>query len=220
MRPFWMRIAGGNRRLLGAVCLAVSLGSLSVDAFAGQKARRVWQPKQVEKGVSVSVAGASTFLAARFYDIYLPLRPGPGMALGLGYRWSRYLQTYLVLTYTEHRTKPGWLWRADYGFLLAEIQVVVPVARWGRFKPAAVVCYGRGALAGGEESFGGVSLAAGLQLEYFLSRRWTLAVVGYARYIDYDRVQYRLPTLLSAGTVDGSHFTLFWLRLAWHLGKL
>ena len=206
---------------IAAVCLCCLLltGLDPLQAAAHQR-KRIWRPKRVEQGVSVAVYGARTSLTANFYDIYLPLRAGLGYGVQIGYRWSRYVQTYLALTYTEHDLKPGWLWSGRYGFLLGELQAVIPIVHWRRLRPAAVFGYGRAVLAGGEDSFGGVSLLAGAQLEYFLSRRVTLAAMVCVRYIDYDRVQYRLPTALAAGTVEGSNVSLIWLRAAYHFGQL
>ena len=188
--------------------------------LAGDFQRRVWQPRRPEKGVSLVMGGAATWFVTNFYRIYLPLRPGAGYSLEFGYRWNRYLHTYGALTYTEHRPRGTWMWHDEYGFLVAEFKLVVPFLRWGPLRSSAVIGLGRAALVGGEERFGGGSLLAGLQAEYFLTRRLTVGLEARVRYVDYTRVIYRLPTRLASGTVDGSNTSLLWLRLALHLGRI
>ncbi|MDZ7373387.1 MAG: hypothetical protein ONB23_05390 [candidate division KSB1 bacterium] len=195
------------------------LASSHLFAAVGQP-RRVWRRPAPERGVSLAVHAAVTYLSGNFYDVYLPLRRGAGGELAVGYRWNRRVQTYLALLYSEHVLPPRWLWHDRYGLLVAELRVVLPLVARGRTRPAVVLGYGRGVLAGGEELLRGTSLAAGLQVEWFVADRWSLGAAVLARYVDYDHVQYRLPTLLSTGTVDGSNLTLGWLRVACHLGRV
>jgi len=202
------------------LALAAMIPLVGAAGVVSGEPRRVWRRAPTERGISLCVAGATTFLRSGFYDVYLPLRAGAGMEMALGYRWSRWLQTYVSMIYTEHELRPDWPWQDRYGFLVAELHVVVPLARWKRLRPAVVAGLGRGVLAGGEESLKGSSLLIGVQLEYFLTRRWTVGAGVRARYIDYSSVQYRLPTLLATGTVDGSNLNLCWIRMAWHLGRV
>jgi len=186
-----------------------------------QSSERLWKPRRVEKGVSVAVSGATTWFTTEFYRIYLPLRSGSGWSAEFGYRWSRWVQTFAALTYTEHHPRAWWLWSGTYGFLVAELRVVFPLGRWRDLRPAAVVGYGKAILSGEQEELLGHTVLAGALLEYFLTRRLTLGIEALVRYIDYTSVEYRVPGVyLSYGTVNGSHTALLWLRLAVHLGRI
>lgn len=205
--------------VVGIVALLFFARFLSTAHGQGVR-KRVWQPRRIDRGVSVAVCGTATFLTANFYDVYLPLRPGVGLSLQLGYRWNRYVQTFLALTYSEHPLRSGFLWAGRYGFLLAELQVVIPLIRWRGWRPAVLLGMGRAALSDGQDAFAGTPLLAGVQVEYPISRRLTIGAQALARYIDYTSVQYRLPTALGHGTVDGSNLSVVWLRVACHLGRL